>query len=97
MPSIVHTTEPQVDLEVDTGGHDKFAHIVLEALTPTEGDNAGQMLPVGTTVVEGIVNGVPVKALCGKVWVPNDNPSKYPICPTCVEIANSRGWKVPIR
>jgi hypothetical protein len=29
------------------------------------------------------IEGVPVKALCGKVWVPNRDPSRYPICPTC--------------
>ena len=84
-------------LEPDTGGHDKFTHIVLEALVPTEGEHAGEPIAVGTTVVEGIVNGVPVKALCGKKWVPNDNPARYPICPTCIEIAKRRGWKVPAR
>jgi len=36
-----------------------------------------------------------VKALCGKIWVPGRNPTRYPICPTCKEIAEARGWKVP--
>jgi len=32
------------------------------------------------------IEGVPVKALCGKVWVPNRDPSRYPICATCTDI-----------
>jgi hypothetical protein len=33
-----------------------------------------------------MVNGTPVIALCGKVWVPSRDPQKYPVCPTCKEI-----------
>jgi hypothetical protein len=32
------------------------------------------------------VTGTPVKALCGKVWVPSRDPKKYPVCPACKEI-----------
>lgn len=27
-----------------------------------------------------------VVALCGKVWVPKHDPSKYPVCPDCKRI-----------
>jgi hypothetical protein len=37
-------------------------------------------------VTEALVNGWPVVALCGKIWVPFRDPSRYPICPTCQEI-----------
>ena len=37
-------------------------------------------------IVESAVTGTPVKALCGKVWIPNRDPSKFPICPDCVKI-----------
>lgn len=37
-------------------------------------------------VMRAMVDGVPIVALCGKVWVPFRNPEKYPICPTCKEI-----------
>ncbi len=37
-------------------------------------------------IVESNVTGVPVRALCGKVWVPNRDPSKYPVCPECKRI-----------
>ncbi|MDO4243388.1 MAG: DUF3039 domain-containing protein [Actinomyces sp.] len=30
--------------------------------------------------------GRPVVALCGKVWTPGRDPSKYPVCPTCKQI-----------
>jgi len=29
------------------------------------------------------VEGSPVIALCGKVWVPSRDPSRFPICPEC--------------
>jgi hypothetical protein len=37
-------------------------------------------------IVESAVSGKPVTALCGKRWVPNRDPKKFPICPTCKEI-----------
>lgn len=37
-------------------------------------------------VMEALVNGTPIVALCGKVWVPHRDPSKYKVCPTCKEL-----------
>lgn len=37
-------------------------------------------------IVRANVEGVPVVALCGKKWIPNRDPSRYPVCPTCQEI-----------
>lgn len=37
-------------------------------------------------LTEAIVMGTPVRALCGKVWVPSRDPQRYPVCPTCKEI-----------
>ena len=68
-----------------------MAHIVLEGWKAEEGD----FVSAGPSVVEGLVNGTAVKALCGKVWVPSRDPKKYPLCPTCKEVAESLGWKVP--
>ena len=73
------------------GYHERMAHIVLEGWTPEE----GEYVSAGPTVVEGLVNGTPVKALCGKVWVPSRDPKKYPLCPTCKEIAAHLGWEPP--
>ncbi|MDR2566404.1 MAG: DUF3039 domain-containing protein [Bifidobacteriaceae bacterium] len=41
-------------------------------------------------IVASAVSGKPVVALCGKVWVPGRDPSKYPICPACKAIYESR-------
>ncbi len=37
-------------------------------------------------IVESAVTGTPVKALCGKIWVPGRDPKKFPVCPICKEI-----------
>ncbi|MEL0261236.1 MAG: DUF3039 domain-containing protein [Aquiluna sp.] len=37
-------------------------------------------------IVESAVVGNAVVALCGKVWIPNRSPEKFPVCPTCKEI-----------
>jgi Protein of unknown function (DUF3039) len=79
-------TDPQLD-----GGHERMSHIVLEGFRPPAGD----FVPAGPSVVEGMVNGTAVRALCGKTWVPGRDPRRYPLCPTCKEIAESRGWSVP--
>jgi hypothetical protein len=37
-------------------------------------------------IVRSNVEGMPVVALCGKKWIPNRDPDRYPICPACREI-----------
>ena len=37
-------------------------------------------------LADAVINGTPVVALCGKVWVPSRDPKKYPVCPECKEI-----------
>ncbi|MPY94868.1 MAG: DUF3039 domain-containing protein [Acidimicrobiia bacterium] len=37
-------------------------------------------------IMRSAVEGVAVVALCGKKWVPNRNPDKFPVCPECKEI-----------
>ena len=82
-------SRPAPDLE--DGDHDRMAHIVLEGYTPKGGD----FVSVGPSVVEGMVNRTAVRALCGKEWVPGRNPGRYGLCPTCKEIAEGMGWKIP--
>lgn len=86
---------PQIDAEVravlDDGDHERFTHIVLEGYTPDD----GEFVAIGNSVVEGIINSSVVQALCGKTWVPGRDPQKYPLCPTCRDIAISLGWDVP--
>ncbi|MFZ1362639.1 MAG: DUF3039 domain-containing protein [Candidatus Nanopelagicales bacterium] len=37
-------------------------------------------------ILESAMSGDPVIALCGKVWVPGRDPSKFPVCPECQKI-----------
>jgi hypothetical protein len=88
------TVDPSTDAdlsEADASDHERMTHIVLEGFKPKKGD----FVSAGPSVVEGIVNATAVQALCGKVWVPGRDPRRYPLCPTCKEIAQSMGWKVP--
>jgi DUF3039 family protein len=77
--------------QVDEGDHERFTHIVLEGYTPKD----GEFVAINNSVVEGMINATPVRALCGKVWVPGRDPQKYPVCSTCKEIATSLGWSLP--
>lgn len=75
----------------EPGDHERMSHIVLEGFPSDEG-----FVSAGPSVVEGIINSTPVRALCGKTWVPNRDPKRYPLCPTCKEIAARMGWDLPI-
>lgn len=37
-------------------------------------------------ILDSALSGDPVRALCGKVWVPGRDPERFPVCPTCKEI-----------
>lgn len=89
--TVVAPARPEADL--DDGDHERMTHIVLEGFRRKR----GKFLPSGPNIVESMVTGTPVRALCGKVWVPNRDPNRYPLCPTCREIAGAKGWKLPTR
>jgi hypothetical protein len=40
-------------------------------------------------LMAAMVEGTPVVALCGKVWVPSRDPQRFPVCPECKEIWES--------
>ena len=66
-------TETEQIVKVTTdGSHDKFSHIVYPA----------------SALTDAYVLGTPVTALCGKIWVPSEDPQKYPVCESCKEIYN---------
>jgi len=37
-------------------------------------------------LTDAMVFGIPIQALCGKIWVPSRDPNNYPLCGTCKEI-----------
>jgi hypothetical protein len=63
------TQAPQHTDPTLDGGHERFAHIVKGK----------------SKLTEAMITGQPVIALCGKVWVPSRDPSRYPLCGTCRE------------
>ncbi len=40
-------------------------------------------------IMESMVTGTPLIALCGKVWIPTRDPERFPVCPKCKEIYES--------
>lgn len=78
-PSPAPTIERRVDEDTDerTGtGRPRVAHIVKTE--PGESALA--------KVTEARIYGYPVEALCGERFVPQRDPKKLPMCPTCKEI-----------
>lgn len=69
---VIEDTEERLS-GVDEGDHDRFAHYVW-------GRNPQ------AKVTSSMVTGTPIKALCGKKWVPSRDASRYPVCPDCKKI-----------
>ena len=68
-------TIPDVD-EVTETGEPIVAHIV----------KVGPGESAAAKVLEARINGTPVEALCGHVWVPARDPKQLPVCQACKEI-----------
>lgn len=66
--TLVRPTEPQHVLNPTTGDGDH--------------DRFAHYVPKDR-IVAAAVSGEPITALCGKVWVPNRDPERYPVCPEC--------------
>jgi len=56
----------------------RHAHIVYRGDDPR---------PARAIVLEALVLGTPLTALCGYTWVPSRDPSKLSVCPKCLEMA----------
>ncbi|MFT8636552.1 MAG: DUF3039 domain-containing protein [Pseudoclavibacter sp.] len=83
--------DPFTELEQEfTGGQTAVMEREMQALGDDDGDHDRFAHYVRKdTIVESAVTGVPVIALCGKVWVPGRDPEKFPVCPECKEIYES--------
>lgn len=67
--------ERQIENVLQTG-KPLVAHIVK-----TEKDESA-----AAKVLEARINGTPIEALCGHVWVPSRDPKQLPMCQACKEI-----------
>lgn len=83
---LTHRKREMSDLDVETrtptittdeGDHERFAHYVIGG---------------SEAILNSMVTGEPVTALCGKVWVPSRDPERFPVCPDCKRIKEENGW-----
>jgi len=71
--------EPRVDVledEETRTGEPRVAHIVK--VGPGETATA--------KVLEARIEGTPLEALCGHVWVPERDPKQLPVCQRCKDV-----------
>ena len=67
--------QPDTDLTTETG-----EPIVAHIVKTMPGENAA------AKVLEARINGTPLEALCGHVWVPSRDPKQVPMCQKCKDI-----------
>jgi len=75
-------TAPDQDERVDPivqepGDRERFAHYIV--------DESGRGM-AAAQAMQAMFDGTPVRALCGKVWVPTRDPKRFPVCPTCEDV-----------
>lgn len=71
----------QVDVRPETDHDTRTGEPVCAHIVKTEpGENAA------AKVLEARINGTPLEALCGHVWVPSRDPKQLPLCDPCREI-----------
>ncbi len=58
-------------------------------LTDDDEDPDAAHIVTQEDLIHSQITGEPIRALCGKMWVPKRNPDDYPMCPACVEIFNA--------
>lgn len=54
-------------------------------------DDDGNKIQGAAKVTMAMINGTPVTALCGYVWVPSRDPGKHPVCEACKAIVQRSG------
>lgn len=59
-------------------GHGDVTHIVRR--------DPGDERPAAAVVLEARVEGLPLTALCGHVWVPTKDPKRLPLCSRCEQL-----------
>jgi hypothetical protein len=37
-------------------------------------------------ILQARIEGTPVRAICGKVWVPTRDGKRFPVCPVCKDL-----------
>jgi hypothetical protein len=60
-------------------------------LTEEDDDPEAAHIVTQRDLIHSQITGQPIRALCGKLWVPKRNPDDYPMCQACVEMLNALG------
>ena len=68
-------SRPETEMVPETG-----EPIVAHIVKTEPGENAT------AKVLEARINGTPIEALCGHVWVPSRDPKQLPLCDKCKDI-----------
>ncbi len=76
-------TLPRADLGPPELAEGPKTHIVKRA--------PGDPRTAAAIVMEARINGTPVEALCGHVWVPSRDPKSHPLCQLCKDIWDLHG------
>lgn len=77
------TNDPSLPAEEPIGGGTILEERVAPAETEAGDHERFAHYVQKEKILESAVTGSPVIALCGKVWVPNRDPQKFPVCPDC--------------
>lgn len=72
----METQTKPTPVTTNTGDHDRFAHYI----------KSNGVRTAKSIITAAIVTGTPIRALCGKLWIPSRDPYKFPICPDCDRI-----------
>lgn len=62
--------------------------------TPGDGDRFAHFVRKDKAD-HSMLTGQPVVALCGKVWIPSRDASRYPVCPRCKALRDGMGNNGP--
>jgi hypothetical protein len=83
---------------------EKYLLVVMESTGVTQEADSEILLDEGdhdrfshyarkADIVESAVTGKPIVALCGKVWVPDRNPDRFPLCPRCKDLYEQKKFR----
>ncbi|GDX33605.1 hypothetical protein LBMAG16_04360 [Actinomycetes bacterium] len=74
-------TSPSTVIERQTENVLQTGKPLVAHIVKTEKDESA-----AAKVLEARINGTPIEALCGHVWVPSRDPKQLPMCQACKEI-----------
>ena len=78
--------DPLTELEREMGGRTSVLEREMAELEEPGDRDRFSHYARREKIMESLVTGVPIVALCGKVWVPSRDPKKFPVCPECKRI-----------